>query len=408
MDFSLSDIVGHMRVSEIRELSKYATSKDIVSFGGGMPDPVTFPKPEMKEILDDIIDNNSDKALQYGNTNGLEVLRAELKSFVKRKESIVTDEQNMIVTAGSQQGLYALGRIFIDPGETIITESPTYVGAVSAFNANLAKLVQIGMDSNGIIADDVDKSIRELKDKGRKPKFIYVIPNFQNPTGVTLSLERRKHLLDISEEHQIPIVEDNPYGELRYHGSRIPTLKSLDRNDSVIYLGSFSKIMSPGLRLGYIIAPKKVADTVALLKQALDLSTNSLSQFIAAEYLKRNVIDKQVPKSIALYKEKRDVMLSALEENFSGLGTWTKPEGGMFVWATMKEDINTSSMLIRAVKNGVIYVSGPAFTQDKSHTKSMRLNFTFPPNGRIIEGVKRLSKTAREETEALVGQETGK
>lgn len=408
MDFSLSDIVGHMRVSEIRELSKYATSKDVVSFGGGMPDPVTFPRPEMKEILDDIIDRNSDKALQYGNTNGLEVLRSELKSFVKRKESIETDEQNIIVTAGSQQGLYALGRIFIDPGQTIMTESPTYVGAVSAFNANLAKLVQVKMDNEGIVPEEVDKSVRELKEKGRKPKFIYLIPNFQNPTGVTLSLERRKHLLDISEEHQIPLVEDNPYGELRYQGNRVPTIKSLDQNDSVIYLGSFSKIMSPGLRLGYIVAPKKVADTVALLKQALDLSTNSLSQFVAAEYLKRNIIDKQVPKSIALYKEKRDTMLRALDENFSGLGTWTKPEGGMFVWATMKEDINTSSMLIRAVKNGVIYVSGPAFTQDKSHARSMRLNFTFPPNERIIEGVKRLSRTAKEETEALVGQESGK
>ncbi len=408
MDFSLSEIVGHMKPSEIRELSKYATSNDVVSFGGGMPDPVTFPRSEIREILDGIIEKSADKALQYGNTNGLDILRSELKSFVKRKESISTSEENMIVTAGSQQGLYAIGRIFIDPGDTIITESPTYVGAVSAFNANSAKLAQIGMDSDGIIPEDVEKSIADLSSRGHKPKFIYVIPNFQNPTGVTLSLERRKHLLEISEKHQIPIVEDNPYGEIRFSGTRIPTLKSLDRNDSVIYMGSFSKIMSPGLRLGYIIAPKKIVDTIALLKQALDLSTNSLSQFVAAEYLKRNIIDQQVPKSIELYRKKRDAMLGALEDNFSSVGTWTKPQGGMFVWATMNGDVNTSKMLINAVKNGVIYVSGPAFTQDNSHTRSMRLNFTFPSEDRIVEGIKRLSKVAKEEFRLVPGEQSSK
>lgn len=408
MEFSLSEIVGHMRPSEIRELSKYATSSDIVSFGGGMPDPQTFPKPEIKEILDDIIDRSSDKALQYGNTIGLDVLREQLKAFVKRKESIETDEQHIIVTSGSQQALYAIGRIFVDQGDYIITESPTYVGAVSALNANSAKLIQIKMDANGIIPEEVENSISELRGKGAKPKFIYVIPNFQNPTGVTLSLERRKHLLDISEDYQIPLVEDNPYGELRYSGSRVPTLKSLDKNESVIYLGSFSKIMSPGLRLGYIMAPKEVADTIGLLKQALDLSTNSLSQFVAAEYLKRNIIDQQVPKSVQLYKEKRDIMLQALEENYSELGSWTKPEGGMFVWVTTKGDLNTSRMLMRAVKNGVIYVSGPAFTQDGSHTRSMRLNFTFPEKPRLIEGIKRLTKVTKEEEATLVEQKSNK
>ena len=401
MNFKFSELVGHMKPSEIRELLKYATSNDIISFGGGMPDPVTFPKGDIKEIIDDVIENSSDQALQYGNTAGLDELRTELKKFVKRKEDIETDESRIIVTAGSQQGLYAIGRIFVDSGDPVITESPTYVGAVSAFNANAARMIQVEMDENGIITDKVETKISELKAKGDAPKFIYVIPNFQNPTGVTMSLERRKHLVDIAEDNNIPIVEDNPYGELRYSGTKIPSIKSLDRNGNVIYMGSFSKIMAPGLRLGYIISSEEVSNTVNLLKQALDLSTNTLSQFIAYEYLKRNIIDQQVPKSIKLYREKKDVMLSALEENFSEVGTWTKPEGGMFVWATTKADINTSKMLMRAVKKGVIYVSGPAFTADNSHTRSMRLNFTFPENEKLIEGIKRLSGVVREEQEVL-------
>lgn len=387
--------------SEIRELLKYATSGDIISFGGGMPNPVTFPKGEIRKIMDDVINTSSDKALQYGNTAGLDELRSQLMAFVKRKENIETDETHITVTAGSQQALYALGRIFIDPGDTIITESPTYVGAVSAFNANAASMVQVEMDDDGIRTDLIETRISELKQNGKKPKFIYVIPNFQNPTGVTLSLERRKHLLDISEEHDIPIVEDNPYGELRYSGEKIPSIKSLDRNNTVTYLGSFSKIMAPGLRLGYIIAPDEVSSPVNLLKQALDLSTNTLSQFIAAEYLKRNIIDQQVPKSIKLYRAKRDTMLSALEEHFSDVGTWTNPEGGMFVWATVSPEINTSKMLMRAVRKGVIYVSGPAFTADKSHTSSMRLNFTFPENDQLVTGVKRLAEVVREEKVAI-------
>ena len=408
MNFKLSEIVGHMKPSEIRELLKYATSNDIVSFGGGMPDPSTFPKTEIREIIDDVIEKNSDQALIDGNTAGLDTLRAELKKFVSRKEGIETDDDKIIVTAGSQQALYAIGRIFTDPGDPIITESPTYVGAVSAFNANAADMIQIRMDENGIVTDEVERRITDLEGKGRKPKFIYVIPNFQNPTGVTLSLDRRKHLLEISENHEIPIVEDNPYGELRYSGSKIPSIKSLDRNGNVIYMGSFSKIMSPGLRLGYIVSSEEVTNTVNLLKQALDLSTNTLSQFIAYEYLKRNIIDRQVAKSIEIYRNKRDVMLASLEKYFSDVGTWTKPEGGMFVWATVKGDINTSKMLMSAVRKGVIYVSGPAFTADNSHTRSMRLNFTFPENEKLIEGIKRLSEVVKAEEAKISNQAENK
>lgn len=397
MEFGLSHIVSRMKASEIRELLKYATSSDIISFGGGMPDPKTFPKSEIKQIIDDVIDRSSDHALQYGNTAGLDELRTELSKFVKRKEDISTTDDNIIVTAGSQQALYAMGRIFVDPGDPIITESPTYVGAVSAFNANGADSVQVEMDGEGILTDEVETQVKDLTASGRKPKFIYVIPNFQNPTGVTLSLERRKHLLGISEKYSIPIIEDNPYGELRFQGKRIPSIKSLDRNDSVIYMGSFSKIMAPGLRLGYIIAPEKIANTVNLLKQALDLATNTLSQFIAYEYLKRNIIDQQVPRSVKLYTGKRDIMLSALEENFSELGTWTRPEGGMFVWATVNAEIDTTKMLMRALKRGVMYVSGSAFMAKTGHKRSMRLNFTFPTEEELTEGIKRLSGVVRDE-----------
>ncbi len=396
MKYNFSEMMGYMKPSEIRELLKYASMPDFISFGGGMPNPLSFPMKEIREIVDEVLDVSGKYALQYGNTGGLPELRTEISKMVLKTEKIKTDEKNIIVTSGSQQGLYELGKIFLNHSDGVMVESPTYVGAISAFNANAGKMIPIEMDSEGIITQKVEDKLKLLKSGSDLPRFIYVIPNYQNPTGHTLSLERRKHLIELSEKYQVPLVEDNPYGELRYSGEKLPSLKSMDESgENVIYLGTFSKVMCPGLRIGYTIGPESVVSKLNLLKQALDLSSSTFSQYVAYEYLKKGVIYKQVPKTVELYRKKRNIMLKALEDYFPKNSTWSRPDGGMFIWATLERKINTSEMLKTSIENGVGYVSGLAFSPDGSHTSSMRLNFTFSEDEEITRGISKLSNTIK-------------
>lgn len=392
MKFDYSDSLSNMRPSEIRELLKYATSPNIISFGGGMPNPETFPMKELKEIIDNLIEESGEYVFQYGNTGGLFSLRTEIVKLLSETESIPTREEEINITTGSQQGLYEVSKIMCNPGDTVITELPTYIGAISAFSANKINMVGVPMDQNGIDTDKVQNEIVRLKSVGRKPRFIYVIPTFQNPTGITLSLERRKHLIDISRDYSVPIVEDNPYGRLRYSGNNIPSVKSLDREGSVIYLGTFSKVMTPGLRIGYTVGQEEFIGKVNLLKQALDLSTNTLSEYVARDYLSTGTMKKQIPKTVRLYSGKRDVMLSALEEFFPPGTDWTKPDGGMFIWASVDERIDTTSMAREAINHGVMYVSGGSFYPHTEKKNEMRLNFTYSTDDEIREGIKRLSE----------------
>ena len=392
MGFRYSDLLRNIRPSEIRQLSKYAASKDVISFSGGMPNPLTFPIADMEKIMDDVLEESGDIALQYGNTGGLDALKSEIKRLVKETENINVDEQDIIVTSGSQQGLYELGKILVNPGEPIITEEPTYVGAISAFDANLADFHSVDMDEEGMRTDQTEDVVKKLVAEGRSPKFIYVIPTFQNPTGITMNEDRRKHILEIASRYDIPVIEDNPYGELRFSGRRMPTLKSLDQEDRVIYLGTFSKIMCPGLRIGYTVAPTELISKINLLKQALDLSSSTFSQFVAWQYLKRNIHKKQIPKSIALYRTLKDTMLDALNEYFPEGSSWSKPDGGMFLWATVDPSINTTDMLKEALASGVIYVSGNAFSPAKKQWNSMRLNYTFSDEAAINSGIRKLSE----------------
>ena len=390
MQFRFSDSLKNVRPSEIRELLKYASAKDFISFGGGMPNPLTFPMNDIREIMDDVLAQYGALALQYGNTGGLNELRTEIKKLVNETEKIQTSEQNIIVTSGSQQGLYELAKVLVNPGDTIITEEPTYVGAISAFDANKAEMHSIPIDNDGMKTDLAEAEIKKLTAAGRKPKFIYTIPTFQNPTGITMSLERRKHLIEISTQYEIPLVEDNPYGELRYSGSRLPMLSALDKDSNVIYLGTFSKVMCPGLRMGYTIGPEDFIGKFNLLKQALDLSSSTFSQYVAWQYLKRGIIKQQIPKSIELYRKKRDAMLKALDEYFPESATWSRPDGGMFLWATVDSKINTTDMLKDAVQEGVAYVSGNAFSPARIQGSSMRLNFTFSEEDQIHKGIEKL------------------
>lgn len=396
MKFDFSKNVMGMSPSEIRELNKMASTPGLISLGGGMPSPETFPVEELNEIINYIMKNKYALALQYGNTLGNESTREAISEMLKKSEGIETGKENIVVNSGSQQGLFEVGNILANPGESIITEEPTYTGAISAFNAGMIHMEGCEMEKDGVNVDLVEEKIKKMKKTGKVPKFIYTIPNFQNPSGITMSLKKREKLLEISINEDIPIVEDNPYGQLRYRGQNIKSIRALNGADDVIYLGTFSKVMTPGLRIGYTVAPVKVMDKINLIKQALDLATNSLSQYIAEEYIKRGIIYTQVKKNISIYSKKRDRMVDSLNNHMSEDGTFVEPEGGMFVWFTLNENINTKEMIPEAIRNGVAYVSGNAFTTNGSKKNSMRLNFTFGSEADLEEGIKRLKKTVDE------------
>ncbi|MEM0073499.1 MAG: PLP-dependent aminotransferase family protein [Thermoplasmatales archaeon] len=386
-----SSIANAMKPSAIRLLLRVANEPGIISFGGGMPNPESFPIDDVRKIFDDLIMKNGKKMLQYGATEGLYSLSVALSKRLGEKEGIKCDPTEIIQTTGSQEALYMLGKIFADPGEYVITEAPTYVGTISAFRASGIKMIGIGMDHYGISLD----ILRDTLKKYPNPKFIYVIPNFQNPTGITMSLERRKELLEIAEERNIPIIEDDPYGSLRFSGPHLPSLKSLDKSGNVIYLGTFSKVLAPGIRLGYVVASKDIIEKLNIAKQAVDLATSTLSEYIAEAYISSGYMDRQIPKIIELYKQKRDLMIESFQNYFPEDVEYTRPNGGMFIWVTRK-GANTDEMFERAYKMKVLYVVGSAFYPDEDNHESMRLNFTYSSNEDIVEGVKRLGKVFEE------------
>ncbi len=380
-----SAIANAMKPSAIRLLLKVANQPDVISFGGGLPNPESFPIDDIRRIFEEQLARNGKKMLQYGATEGLDSLNVALAARLKEKEGINSEPTDIIQTAGSQEALYMLGKVFANPGEYVITEAPTYVGTISALKASGIKMVGVEMDHYGMRMD----VLREKLKKYPNPKFIYVIPNFQNPSGITMSFERRKELLEIANERGLTVIEDDPYGALRFAGAHVPTLKSMD-ND-VVYLGTFSKVLSPGIRLGYVVGPHDVIEKLNIAKQAVDLATSSVSTYIAQAYVSGGYMDKQIPKIIDLYRQKRDLMIESFVNYFPGDVEYTRPNGGMFLWVTRK-GANTDKMFEEAVKQKVLYVVGSAFYPDEDNHESMRLNFTFSSNENIVEGVKRLGK----------------
>ena len=400
MKFEFSDNMKNIKSSEIRELLKYIHVPGMISFGGGLPNPESFPGAELKNILDDIMENYTSSALQYGQTEGLPELKEQLAGYLKRDENIDVNPENIMLTTGSQQALYALPIIFANEGDYVITEAPTYVGMLSSLNANRIRSVSVGLDDRGMKTDELEERLKTMKSMGIKPKFIYTIPTFQNPAGYTMTLDRRKHLLELAEQYNVPVIEDNPYGDLRYSGTKLPTLKSLDTNDMVTYLGTFSKIMAPGLRTGFTVSQPEVLDEFNKLKQSLDLATDSLSQYIAYEYIRKGIIYKQIPKTIELYRRKRDIMLEALDDEMTD-ATWSRPDGGMFLWVKLSKNMDALKMLKRAINNKVAYVTGSAFYHNNPEMNTMRLNFTYSSDDDLKEGVRRLAKTVKDEKESL-------
>ncbi len=385
-----SDNAKKMRSSEIRELLELSQQPDVISFAGGLPNPDAFPIDQINEIVSMILKNEGSRALQYGPTPGLKEFRKQLADFVG-KDGIDVSMDDILVTSGSQQALDIIGKIFINEGDVIIVGLPTYLGGINAFLAYRANLIGIPLDDNGMRVDLLEEKINEIEKDGKRIKLIYTIPTFQNPAGVEMSEERRKKMLEIAKEHDILILEDDPYGKLRFEGNAIKPIKAFNDNEHVIYMATFSKILSPGLRLAYVAAPTEIAKKMMIAKQSMDLCTSTFTQLIAYYYIKYGYIDKQIPKIIEMYRKKRDIMLSALEKFFPPGCKWTHPRGGMFLWVELPKYINTVEMFPEAVSYKVAYINGRAFYVNGDGYNTMRLNFTNARDDEIEEGIRRLA-----------------
>ena len=384
-----SDDVRRMKSSEIRELLEVSQRPGIISFGGGLPNPGAFPVEDIKKIVNDVLTEEGDIALQYGTTPGRTVLIDEIISMAK-KEGIKAEGKNVVITVGSQQALDLLGRVFLNEGDTVFLGSPTYLGGINVFRYYGADMVGVTLDDDGMDVDELEEKIKESRKKGKNLKMIYTIPTFQNPAGVVMSEERRKRIVEIAEENNLLLVEDDPYGKLRFDGKPLKPLKAHDEN--VIYLGTFSKILAPGFRLAYVIAPEEVTKKMVIAKQSVDLCTPTFTQSIAYRFIRDGYMERHIPRIIEMYKRKRDLMLEVLDEYFPEGCKWTHPHGGMFLWATLPEHIDTKEMFKDAIKEKVAYVHGRAFYVDGGGSNAMRLNFSNPSDEEITEGIKRLGK----------------
>ena len=387
-----------MRSSAMRDLMALTARPEVISLAGGLPDTSTFAPESLARILGDVAIADSAQALQYGPTEG-HVEAREAVVAVMAAEGMAVEADEVLITTGGQQVIDLVCKTLIDPGDVIVAEAPTYPGAVPTFCAYQAEVVQIDMDNDGMRLDLLEQALDDLAAEGRAPKFIYTIPNFQNPAGVTMSLERRRRLVEVATERELLVLEDNPYGLLRFEGTPQPTLRSLDGGSFVIYLGTFSKILSPGTRLGWSVAPAPVLEKMNLGKQGVDLCSSSLSQKFVGQYFRDGDWRAYVESLIAVYRDRRDVMLDALAEHFPAEATWTRPEGGLFVWATMPSYIDTTDLLARALQENVAFVPGRGAYLDGRGGSEMRLNFSGVGDQEIREGIRRIGKVVREQLE---------
>lgn len=389
MDYNFSDRVKTLKGSAIREIFKYAADPEVISLAGGNPAPETFPNKELSEIAKELLANEPVLSLQYGITEGYGVLREQVKERLKRKENIDTEKNDVIIVSGGQQAIDLTTKIFVNEGDTVIVEEPSFIGALNGFRSYKANLAGVPMDDDGMNIEALEETVKNSKN----PKIIYTIPTFQNPSGITMSQKRRKELYEVARKYDLLIIEDNPYGELSFNGEHHDTIKSIDTDGRVIYCGSFSKILSPGLRVGFMCASPEITAKAAVAKQTSDVHTPMLTQLLASEYLKRYDIDEAIAKSRALYKEKCETMLNAIDEYFPKEVKRTNPTGGLFVWVTLPEKYDTLELSKVCAANKVVYVPGNTFMVDMDKKcSSLRLNYSTMSNEKIVEGVKLLGK----------------
>jgi 2-aminoadipate transaminase len=396
-----------MRSSAMRDLMAITARPEVISLAGGLPDTSTFPPESFAAQMTRIAHESAAQALQYGPTEGFDEMKAAIRD-VMGAEGMSPDADDIIVTTGGQQAIDLIAKTLVDPGDPVVCEAPTYPGAVPVFSTYQADAHQVEMDSEGMRIDELEGLLDRLAAECRRPKFIYSVPSFQNPAGVTLSAERRRRLVEIAREREVLIVEDNPYGLLRYEGKPQAPLYQLDGGDYVIYVGTLSKILSPGIRLGWAVAPPPVMEKIALGKQATDLCTSTLSQYFALEYFAEDRWRSYVDSLCDVYRNRRDAMLEALERHFPEQASWTRPRGGLFVWATLPPYIDTSDLLAKALRANVAFVPGAAaYVDGRSGSNSMRLNFSGSSADEIREGIRRIGKVVGEQValyETITGE----
>jgi len=397
---------GALRSSKVRELLKWI-GRDVISLGGGVPDPASFPMEEIKRIILDVLEERGAAALQYAPTEGLDELRGEIAHFMSRR-GVRAREENVLVTSGSQEALELIARVFIDPGDPVLSENPTYLGAIQAFAVYGPRMVGVPMDEAGLRVDAMEAALKRLGGEGSRAKLAYLIPTCQNPTGRTMSVERRRAVLELAEEHDFLVVEDDPYSYFYLDGVEPPSLKSVDGSGRVIYVSTVSKILAPGLRLGWVVADEEIVEKLAIAKQGVTLQSPTLSMYVLLEALKRGLVDRQLPKLKEIYRVRRDAMLEALETYMPEGVRWTRPSGGMFVWLEAPERVDMDALLPLALtKYKVAYVPGSAFHVDGGGRNTARLSFSYPPLDAMREGVARLAKLIAEHAAARAAPAKG-
>ena len=381
-----------LKGSEIRELLKLTAQPDIISFAGGMPAPELFPVEQMMEASIAVLKENGRVALQYSSTEGYPRLREQIAERMLAKNNIHTDKDHILVTSGSQQGLDFSGRVFLNPGDVVLLESPSYLGAVNAFKACEPKFVEVPTDDGGMIMEELEK----IQATTERVKMIYVIPDFQNPSGRTWPLERRKQFMDIVNKYEVPVVEDNPYGELRFEGEYLPALKSMDTKGLVVFLGTFSKILAPGYRLGWVCADGEILQKYNFLAQAASLQASTEAQLVVSKFIDMYDLDEHVAAIKECYRKRRDVMIETMEKEFPPEAKFTHPNGGLFTWVELPEYINTNEMAKQCLARNVAYVPGDGFFPDAGHNNCIRLNYSCMPEEKIVKGMTILGEVIKE------------
>ena len=383
--------ISQMDTSDLRNVLALTARPDIISFAGGLPAEEAFPVEPLRRAADKVFRTRGPAALQYAPSQGFAPLREKLARR-HRAQGIPCTADDILMVSGSQQGLDLAGKVFLQPGDTVLCENPTYLAALTAFRACECRLLPVETDDDGMVLEDLERKLAAHPEA----KLMYVIPTFQNPTGKTWSLERRRGVLALAQRHGLPILEDNPYGDLRYEGQTVPTLKSMDTGGIVTYMGSFSKVLSPGLRLGWLIAPPELLEKYASAKECTDLQAGTLSQMVADAYLEDNDLDANIRRISALYKKRRDLMLSCLEEGLPAGASCTHPQGGLFLWVTLPERIDTTALMPVMTARKVAYLPGVSFFADRDVRCCLRMNYSNATEDRMVRGVETMCRIFRD------------
>jgi 2-aminoadipate transaminase len=386
MEFKMAKRMAHIKASEIREILKITERPEVISFAGGLPAPELFPVREIIEASRIVLEHDGVKALQYSTTEGFQPLREWIAQRMNKHLGTAFDCDNILITHGSQQALDLTGKVFLDEGDVVLCESPTYLAAISAFKAYGCSFVEVPTDDEGMIPSELELRLKAHPEA----KFIYIIPDFQNPTGRTWSMERRKQLAALSARFHIAVIEDNPYGELRFEGEFLPSVKSLDAKGNVLCTGTFSKIFCPGYRIGWIAGDKDLIRKYVLVKQGTDLQCNTLAQMEISKYLELNDIDTHIDHIRSTYKKRRDLTVQTMASEFPDTVSYTIPQGGLFAWVTLPAHINARDLLEKCLEQNVAFVPGGSFFPNGGHENTFRINFSNMPEEKILEGLQRL------------------